>query len=98
MFTSIRIYKATVEKLDDELLGRIETEFAMILRSVDGFHAYRLIDSGNYSVASISFFETEAGANELVEKSKDWVNANLAHIVDGPPTVFVGEQVYSELV
>ena len=94
MFTSIRIYKATVQKLDEETLEKLETEFAQILRTVPGFHAYHLNDSGNHSVASISVFETEAGANESVEKSREWVNANLAHLVDGPPTVFTGEQVF----
>ena len=68
MHASMRIYKINVEKLDDELLGRVESEFATILKSVAGFHAYRLIDSGNYSVANISFFESEVGANESVER------------------------------
>jgi len=97
MFTSIRIYKSKIEKIDEDTLQKIETEFAQILRSVAGFHAYRFIDSGNYSAASISFFETEQGANESVEISREWVQANLAHLVDGPPTVFTGEQVFSEL-
>ena len=97
MHASVRIYKTTVEKLDDELLGRVESEFATILKSVAGFHAYRLIDSGNHSVASISFFESEAGANESVERARNWVNENLAGIIDGEPTVFIGEQVFSVL-
>ena len=97
MHTSIRIYKAKIQKLDEETLEKVATEFTQILRSVPGFHAYRLVDSGNYEVASISFFETEAGANESVKKSREWVTENLAHLVDGPPTVFTGQQVFSEL-
>jgi hypothetical protein len=86
-----------VAKLDDELIGRVEREFAQIVRSIPGFHAYRLIDSGNHSVASISFFEAEQGAHESIEKAREWIEANLAQLVDGPPTVFIGEQVFSEL-
>jgi hypothetical protein len=97
MHTSIRIYKTTIEKLDDTVLQKIETEFAQILRTVPGFHAYRIIDSGNNSIATMSFFETEQGANESVEKSQEWVKANLAHLVEGPPTIFTGQQVFSEL-
>ena len=97
MHTSIRIYKATIQKLDDETLEIIESGFAQILRSVPGFHAYRIIDSGDYSIATISFFETEAGANESVEKSQTWVKENLSHLVDGPPNIFTGQQVFSEL-
>ncbi|MBT3995995.1 MAG: hypothetical protein HOF01_09360 [Chloroflexi bacterium] len=97
MHTSIRIYKSKIEKLDTDVLQKIETEFVQILRTVAGFHAYRIIDSGNYSIATISFFETEQGANESFEKSQEWVQANLAHLVDGPPTKFTGQQVFSEL-
>jgi len=98
MHTSIRIYKSTIKKLDDDTLHKIETEFVQMLRTVAGFHAYRIIDSGNHSIATISFFETEQGANESFEKSQEWVSANLAHLVDGPPTKFTGQQVFSELV
>ena len=97
MHASLRIYKTKVEKLDDEILGRVEREFADILKSVPGFHAYRLIDSGNHSVASISFFESEVGANESVERARNWVNENLGDLIDGEPTVFVGDQVFSVL-
>jgi hypothetical protein len=98
MHTSIRIYKTTIEKLDADILQKIETEFVKILRSVAGFHAYRIIDSGDHSIATISFFETEQGANESFEKSQEWVKANVAHLIDGPPTKFTGEQVFSDLV
>ena len=39
MHASMRIYKTNFEKLDDDLLGRVESEFATILKSVAGFHA-----------------------------------------------------------
>ncbi|MDG0867163.1 hypothetical protein [Candidatus Lucifugimonas marina] len=97
MFTAIRIYKTKVERLDEPTLHKIETEFTQILRTVPGFHAYRLIDSGNYSAASISFYETEEGALESIEKTREWVKANLSHLVEGPPTIFTGQQVFSEL-
>jgi hypothetical protein len=97
MHTSIRIYKTKIQALDDDTLEKLEKGFIQILRTVPGFHAYRLVDSGNHSVASISFYETEQGAIESVEKSRDWVNQNLAHLVDEPPTVFTGKQIFSEL-
>ena len=97
MHASVRIHKLKIEKLDDALIKRIHDEFVKILKSVSGFHAYRLIDSGNYSVATMSFFETDEGASESVERSREWVNANLADLVDGDPVVFVGQQVFSEL-
>ena len=97
MYTSIRIFKTNIEKLDEETLQKVETGFTQILRTIPGFHAYRLIDSGNHSVASISFYETEEGANASVEKSNAWVAENLRDLADGPPVAFLGEQVFSEL-
>ena len=97
MFVSIRTYKTKDQKLDAETIEKVESEFGQIIKDLAGFHAYRLVDSGNYSVASISVYETEESANESVEKSREWVAENLAHLIDGPATVFTGEQVFSQL-
>ena len=96
-FVSIRTYKSKIQKLDAETIEKVETGFAKIIREVPGFHAYRLVDSGSYQVASISVYDTEESTNESVEKSKGWVAENLAHLIDGPATVFTGEQVFSQL-
>lgn len=95
---AIRHYKLNVSHLDDDLLARINNEFAPILRSTPGFHAYRIVDTGANEIATVSFFETEEGAKASIEKAAEWVSANLAHLVDGAPTVVAGEQVFSELV
>ena len=47
----------------------------------DDGNAVTITDDGNNSIATISFFKTEQGANE-------WVHGNLVHLVDGPATVF----------
>ena len=96
-FISIRTYKTKDQKLDAETIKKVETGFAPIIKNVPGFQAYRLIDSGNYSVSSVSVYDTEESANESVERSTEWVNENLAQLVDGPATVFTGEQVFSQL-
>jgi hypothetical protein len=96
-FVSIRTYKTKDQKLDAETIEKVESGFAPIIKAVPGFHAYRLIDSGNYSVSSISVYDTEESANESVERSSEWVKENLAQLVDGPVTVFTGEQIFSQL-
>ena len=97
MHTSIRIYKTNIQKLDEDILHKIETEFVQILRTVPGFHAYRIIDSGDHNIATVSFFETEQGATESIQKSQEWVHENLAHFVEGPPTLFTGQQVFNKI-
>jgi heme-degrading monooxygenase HmoA len=96
-FVSIRTYKAKDQKLDAETIKKVETGFAPIIKNVPGFQAYRLIDSGNYSVSSVSVYDTEESANESNEKSREWVAENLAHLIDGPATVFNGEVIFSQM-
>lgn len=97
MHVAIRHYKTNVSHLDDDLIGRIKTEFVPILRSTPGFHAYRVVDTGANEIATVSFFETVEGARASVEKAAQWVGENLAHLIAGEPTVIAGEQVFSEL-
>ena len=98
MYVSIRHYQTTVPGLNSDLINRLRTEFAPILRSIPGFHAYRVVDTGSNEIATISFFETAEGAQASIEKSADWVHSNLADLIVGQPTVILGEQVFSELV
>ena len=93
----IRHYRMNVPQLDDALIDRVRNEFVPILKSVDGFHAYRILSAGQNELATISVFETAAGAEESVEKAAQWVNANLADLVSGPPTVIAGEEILSAL-
>ncbi len=41
-------------------------------------------------VASISIFETQAGAEESTRLAADWVRQNIAELVAGPPEITAG--------
>ncbi len=96
MHVAIRHYKINVSHLDEELLDRIRNEFIPLIRPTPGFRAYRIIDTGANEIVTISVFDTEEGASASVEKAAEWVSANLAHLVAGPPTVITGKTVISE--
>ena len=89
MHVVIRHYKTNVP-LDDALIDRVRNEFVPILKSVDGFNSYRILNTGQNELATISVFETAAGAEESVEKAAQWISENMADLVSGPPTVAVG--------
>ncbi len=95
MHAVIRHYKTNVP-LDDALIDRVRNEFVPILKSVDGFDAYRILNTGQNELATISVFETAAGAEESVEKAAQWIAENMADLVSGPPTVIAGEVILSE--
>ena len=85
----------TVKSLDSETLLRVENEFVPLLRSTDGFVEYHIAQPGDNELFTVSVFETEEGAEASRIAAADWVNANLAHLVDGPPNVLTGEVMIS---
>ncbi len=97
MHFSIRHYKLNVKGLDDDLIGRIKDEFVPILKEIPGFHAYRIIDTGDYEIATMTAFETKEGADASIEKARAWVDANLASLVKERVSAISAEQVFSEL-
>ena len=97
MYFAIRQYNMAVKKLDQGVLYRIKSEFIPILKKTPGFHAYRVIDTGDYEIVTISAYETEEGAAASTDASAEWVGNNLTHLVAGTPTVFFGEDVLSAM-
>lgn len=57
--------------------------------------AYGLVDAGDGTIASVSVFEDQAGAEASTEKAADWVRENLAELVEGAPQVVSGEVTVS---
>ena len=97
MHFSIRHYTLNVKSLDDDLIGRIRDEFTPILKEIPGFHVYRIIDSGDYALATMTAFETKEGADASDEAASVYVAANFADLVKERVSAISGEQVFSEL-
>ncbi len=93
MYFAIRQYNMAVKKLDQGVLDRIANEFVPILKSIPGFHAYHVIDTGDYELVTVSAFETEEGEVASTDASAEWVGNNLTHLVAGTPTIISGEGV-----
>ena len=51
----------------------------------------RRVDAGNDTVASISIFQDQAGADESNRLAADWVRGNLLELVRTPPDTTAGE-------
>ncbi len=89
MYASIRRYDVDPGVMD-EAMRRIEEGFLPILSSGPGFKAYCAVDAGNGVLASISVFESEAGAEESSRMAASWVKDNLASLLPSPPRVTSG--------
>ncbi len=90
MYASIRRYNMDPGSVD-ELMRRVNEGFVPIISQGAGFKAYYAIDAGDGVVASISVFETQAGAEESNRMAASWVKENLASLLPTPPEITAGE-------
>lgn len=88
MYASIRKYKVSSV---DEVVRRAGEGFVPLISQGPGFIAYYILDAGDGVVASISFFESQAGAEKSNEMAASWVKENLAPFVSGPSEITAGE-------
>ncbi|MGO9644901.1 MAG: antibiotic biosynthesis monooxygenase [Candidatus Bathyarchaeia archaeon] len=88
MFAAIRRYETNPASVK-ELIQRINTEFLPLVSKSPGFLAYHVVDAGKGVIASISFFETEAGAQESTTQAANWVKS-ISSLVPNPPQVTAG--------
>lgn len=90
MYISVRRYKMEPGSVD-ELMRRVNEGFVPIISKGPGFKAYYALNAGAGVVASISIFETQAGAEESNKMAADWVKQNIAPLLPTPPEVTAGE-------
>jgi hypothetical protein len=79
MYASIRRYGLEPGKMDD-LLHRVDTEFAEEISAMDGFVAYEVLDCGNDELMTISMFQDRQGAEASVQAAAVWIRDNLPDI------------------
>jgi len=90
MYASIRKYYIIPGTLE-ELLRRVQEGFVPLISQIPGFRAYYVLEVRNDEVLSISIFDTQAGAEESVRRSADWVAKDLASFLQGLPEIIVGQ-------
>ncbi len=102
MFATIRRYEAIDQARTSELVKKADETFLPSLTELPGFSGYSLIEAGNGVMSSISFFDTEAQADESGRLASNWVREQkLETALPNPPKITSGEVVVhktSELV
>ena len=96
MFTSIRKY--TVRRGSaEELAERVREGFVPLMRQVEGFRGYYLLDGGPDVLISISMFDSGDEALASNETAATWVRNNLLEFTRGLPEVMVGDALIAEV-
>ena len=102
MFATIRRYEAIDQARTSELVKKADETLLPSLTELPGFSGYSLIEAGNGVMSSISFFDTEAHADESSRLASSWVREQkLETALPNPPKITSGEVVVhktSELV
>ncbi len=89
-YMTIRKYHILPET-GDEFLQRVQTSFVPIISSMPGFISYDALQVGNDQIVTISVFDTPFGAIKSTPRALQWVQENIAELIQGVPEVMAGQ-------
>jgi heme-degrading monooxygenase HmoA len=92
MFVSMRKYHVRRGSAEG-LARRVEEGFVPLIRQMQGFRSYYLLDGGPDVLITISLFENADEALASNEKAADWVRNNVLEFTKGMPEVMVGRSL-----
>lgn len=90
MYMAIRKYSIT-PGTGEEFLQRVQRGFVPIISQMPGFIAYDALQVGNDQVVSISVFDTPVGVVESTPRALQWIQENIAGLIQGIPEVMAGQ-------
>jgi heme-degrading monooxygenase HmoA len=96
MFASIRKYNVRRGSAK-ELARRVGEGFVPMMRQIQGFRAYYLLDGGPDVLITISIFDSADEAFASNEKAADWVRNNVLEFTKGIPEAMVGDALIAEV-
>ncbi|EEF61223.1 hypothetical protein [Pedosphaera parvula] len=94
MFASIRRYKATAPA---EAAQLVREGLLPFMGEIEGFEGYYCLDFGNGEMASVSLYDTRAGAEQSNQLAKEWGSKHTVSLVTEKAAPQVGEVVAHRL-
>ncbi len=89
-YMAIRKYNI-IPGTGEEFLHRVQAGFVPIISRIPGFIAYDALQVGNDQIVSISVFDTPLGVVESTPRALQWVQENIAGLIQGMPEVMAGQ-------
>ena len=71
--------------------------FVPLIRQMQGFRGYYLLDGGPDVLITISMFDSADAAFASNEKAADWVRNNVLEFTRGMPEVMIGSALIAEV-
>ena len=75
----------------ENLIRKVEEEFIELVKSVDGFVAYYVIDGADGTVTSVTVGETEQAVDASTRQAEAWIVERASNLVEGAPDLTAGE-------
>ena len=85
----VRTYSGKGAKELFDVLEKRRTDVEEVMRSIRGFVSYTLARSSDGGF-SVTVCNDKAGADESIQKARDWVAKNAANAGAAPPKVTMG--------
>ena len=89
MHAVIRTYSGEGAKELFDVLEQRKQDVESLIRTVKGFVGYSLIRTGDGGI-SVTVCQDKQGADESVQKAKDWIGQNASNIGASAPKVSEG--------
>jgi len=94
MHATSRRYEGVDVSRTDEIVGGVSETLIPLLRELDGFSGYYLIQAGNGILSSLSLFETAEQADASTKLVEKWIaDENFATAIPNAPRITSGKVV-----
>ena len=97
MYASVRCYRIGSGSVD-ELMHRVDDEFAPKLSDEPGLEAYQALDCGDRRIVTITICRDEDGCERSNELAAEWVKDRLSDFDITRTDQFLGEVMVSRAV
>ena len=94
MNATIRRYESIDQSRKSELITKLDENLLPTLSELPGFNGYSVIDAGDGVVTSVSFFDTQAQADESTRVAASWLREQkLDTVLSSAPKITSGDVV-----
>jgi heme-degrading monooxygenase HmoA len=92
MHTVVRSYSGKGAKELIDVLEKHAKDVEGIIRSIKGFVSYSLVRTADGGF-SVSVYHDKAGADESIQKAREWIQKNASNTGVGPARVAEGTNI-----
>ena len=91
MYATVRRYEGVSDTREEARL--VNEHFLPMIREIEGFVDYYVVDGGDEVMISTSIFESASGEEESNWRAGQFIGQHLTPLMSNPPHITAGEAV-----